>query len=192
MAGMNRQQLAKKIAASRGTGGGNYFRDGSYLCVVTKMELSDGYKGEKFLGEFKILEVRPVDVPADMLRPGETLDRIKPNAVGSSVSKVCMLNQDMGPSNAKSMLCGVDGTPEAEVDETSNDFVQMTLDATERHQPLRGVLVRVETYRKRKVKNQNEIMVLEKWIHVEGQTAESIAKNREALDKPSGGDDIPF
>jgi hypothetical protein len=187
---LNRQALAKKIAGSRGSQGGNYFRDGSYLCVVLKMELSGGHKGEKFLGEYKILEASPVDVAPDLLRPRETFDMIKPNAVGSIVSKVCMLSQEMGPSNAKSMLCGIDGTPEGEVGEGSEEFIQMTLDATERHQPLRGVLVRVETYRKRKQKKQDEIMILEKWIHVEGQTAESIAKNRAALDAPAS--DIPF
>jgi hypothetical protein len=78
---INREEIARKIAGAKGTQGGNYFRDGNYLCVVLGLELAGGHKGARLVGEFRVLEAVPVDIAHDMARKNEDISKVKPNAV---------------------------------------------------------------------------------------------------------------
>lgn len=137
-----------KIAMAKANGGGNRIVDGSYTHAVKSLICEKKHKSIFFIAELIVVTAAPVDVPAEMWKPHEKEPgfTFKPNAVGSEVSLLCDMSTDVGPSNAKSFLLQIDGTPEEQVDPVK--FATMIKAVTSKAQPFRGALIKCTTFRK--------------------------------------------
>jgi hypothetical protein len=174
---MSFDDIAKRISEAKTFEGGQYFTPGGYECVLTKMQVKDGYKGITFIAEHKILKswvTEKDDKGAD----------IQPSPAGSERSLVVSLSnpktRDVAEGNVKAYILALLGFNADQV--TPADFAKVFAELCGKEgfaaQPMRGKLVNTTAYT-HQTKAGDDIVV-NRWKHVP-QTAESIAEMRKAL-----------
>lgn len=181
--------IAQRVAAAKGTGGGNHINPGSGELVV--LDLKEGNKpefreGATFLAEMKVLSNEPYQAVDLQGKP-------KPagNAVGSIVSFVQQF--DKFPDTAfdatqNFVLALCDETKEslaaaaaAEKKTPEGKLAELFDALVDRQKRLgRGMRIRFSTY-ERSTKAKDKILTLIKWEPVK-QTQEEIAAYRAKLD----------
>jgi hypothetical protein len=169
------KSLLSEIAKSKAANGGNYLRDGRYTLVLEHLSVETLFAGRTFIAELYVQEAANDPTAKD-----ERGVQIEANPVGSSVT---FLQQfDKHPMTAfkatKAFLLALADEKEEEVDEA--EFVAYLELAIGKDQPLRGALVKAESYRK-PTKDKSKMLVLPKWIAA-GNTPEQIAARRKLLD----------
>lgn len=171
---MNRSEILKKISEATVSGGGNNLRDGRGRIAVTKLALEDGFNGSRFTTEGII--VGSSKIPVTELLTGKALD-IEPNAVGTDVSIVQMLDKHMSAfGNVKGFIMELYGF---QGDVSQEDFAD-TLEELTRSNSAHGMVIDFVTYRKVTREKKIEI-VLPKWQHVE-QSDDDIGRMKKWLE----------
>jgi len=172
---MGIQDIAKKMAAAKAAGGGNYLRDGKGRLIVKSIAQDKLYKGDTFIAE---LQVERSDSYSDAI--GTDGKPVLANAPGSTVSFIQQFDQfaDTAFPNTKAFLLALVGEAEENVSEEA--FVKLYEKAVSKGNPFRGWYLDFETYRKPSRKT-GKILTLPKWTHVP-QQLEEIAARRAQLD----------
>ena len=170
---MGIRETAQKVAAAKGTTGGNYLHGGRGRALIRNVSYSDGYKGDKFVSEMVLIEANENGAgKADP--PGYSFAFLQ--IFNGSKEKV-----DTALNNTKSYLVAANGdTLEDFNADPENDMATLMEQACSKEQPLRGVLIDFES-REVTTKVGNKIVV-QKWRPVKGQKAEQIAENRAKLE----------
>lgn len=174
---MGLQEILKKIAEAKPTQGGNFIVDGDYTYLIERIGLSDGHAGNCFIAELRVLESKKTEADVD------------PNPAGSSVSFVQNLTKyENAPGNVKAFMNALYGLEEGQV--PAEQAQQILAHAIGEGNPCRGMKVRNSTYRKMNQgkanpANRGKMMTLNKFIHVPGQTVETIAQGKAQLDNTS-------
>lgn len=167
-----------KIAAATPTGGGNNIRDGLYLYYVERVTHHKGFKGERYVFEFRVVES---EASTELDENGKVTP---PNAVGTACSMVCLLDKhENAPGNAKAAILAITAPLGYTENMITEDFL---IECAGAGNPLRGVAVRNETRRainqgRSNPLNAGKPLTLPNWKAV-SQTAEDIAKQRAWLD----------
>lgn len=172
---MGIRDIAKKVASSKGTIGGNYLHGGRGRAVIKNCSYSGGYKGDKFVAEMTVISSEENGVG-------------KADPAGYSFSFLQMYtgNQekvDTALNNTKSYLVAANGdsledfNAQADAEEQMASLMEA---ACSKDQPLRGVLVDFES-RSVKTKAGKDIIV-QNWRAVKNQTPEQIEAARKQLD----------
>lgn len=166
---MGIRETAQRVAAAKGTTGGNYLHGGRGRAVIRSVSFSDGYKGDKFVAEMRVLE--SVDNGAGKADP-VGYDFAFLQIFSGTKEKV-----DTAFNNTKSYLVAANGdTLEDFNSDPENDMASLMEAACGKTQPLRGVLV---DYESREVDTKaGKRIVVQTWRPVKNQTPESIAENR--------------
>ena len=137
--------ILAKIANARATTGGNIIKDGKYLLTIEKISIESKFRGTMFIAEFYVKKSE------------KTLANIEPNAVGSTCSIVLNLDEPrgIGAGNAKAFVLNLLGYDEPkgpiespEVQKFLAEFQETLAKLIEPAQPVRGMLVNCETFRK--------------------------------------------
>jgi hypothetical protein len=172
--------LLTQISKANVSGGGNYFRDGRYLCMLKSMEVKQLFKtGLTFIADLIVLEAAPIT-------EGET-----PNAVGSTVSffqgyldSTNKMQKDMSSGHIKDFVLRLCDEPDfpAEDIKANEAFTENLDNALGKDNPLRGTRVRVETFRKR-TKDGSKVLTLPKFISVPDQDGDACRAAYDALVK---------
>lgn len=195
---MGIRDIAKKIAGSRASGGGNYVKDGRGTGIIKVLKHEDAYKGEIFVAEILVESSEATERAAD----GNGM--VPPNAVGSSFSFVQMFDEypETALGNTKSFIFALmgetdesiaaaaketaaamakAGKSQKDIDEWDGamEFVEAYKRLTGSENPARGMRIKWETYRKPS-KKTGKMLTIPKWETVE-QTAEMIAEARAKL-----------
>lgn len=170
------ETMLKKIAAAKATGGGRRYTDGKYLLEVLETKWKEGFKGESFIVKVNVKESEPNLEPdfledngkpaAAPLAPGFTFD------VVSNLTK-----NDMAAGNVKAYILALFGADE---NTTSDDEVIAAMkQVCAPGQPARGMLIRMETYRRRIQSGANvgKWFIGANWYNVP-QTPEEISARR--------------
>lgn len=173
-------QYLKEIADAPDTGSGNFIKDGKGRLVVLKAFIYKGFKGTRFIAEFKVLSSQKIPVestlaPQDFERqfkypppPGFPKLDIEPNATGTTCSFAVPLGDPKipsGPANVRAFVLALFGKNGNEV--SPSEFQSTLKDLVSSANPARGLLIDYETQRKAK-KNGREELVLPIWTHVKG------------------------
>lgn len=195
---MGVRDIAKKIAASRAAGGGNYLKDGKGICIVKALKQENLYKGETFIAELLVETSESIPglmengQPVTANSPGSTFAFIQqfeefPDvAFGNTKAFILTL---MGESDESLVAAAAEikasrqkaGTLAKGEDYTADDeFAAAYERLTGPQQPGRGMRISFETYR-RVTKKSGKSLVLPHWEHVP-QTVEQIAATRAKLD----------
>lgn len=168
-------KLMDKITSAQATRGGNWIRDGKYRFALERLEMHEGEDNTSFVIELRVKSSQKVR------------DDVEPNAVGSRCSSVYNLTKHKSaPGNTKAFmlaaLAGL-GIPE------SAFSAKWIKEATSDLQPLRGLLIDDETYRKaiKSGDNKGKEITLHNWITV-AQTPAQLAASRAELDSTA---DVP-
>lgn len=172
MGGISPELLAK-IAGAKASQGGNIIRDGKYDLVVTSLKVEPGEGGVFWKPEFIVRKCEAVQ------------DDVKPNAVGTTCHAICNFTTNKSAAgNAKALVLAILGFTEDQV--SNEEFSKALAEAVSDAQPLRGMLVRAETYRRKieKGKHSGEMGVYPKWIHIP-MTPDEITASRKMLDTES-------
>lgn len=165
---------ASQTATARASGGGNFLRDGSYKLAVEKAFVRGDEKGWTFIAELRVLEsgAPGYEPPMEGGKP------VVPNKVGSTVSFVQQSKFDSAPGNVKAFALGclvtLGYTEEMLTEAKLNDLVQQPAN------PMFGIVVGCETFRKPKKSKPSEILTLPKWKPIQ-QTKADIKAMREYL-----------
>lgn len=165
--------LLKAVANTKASAGGNFIRPGRYTLVLEKILLEPKYDGIKdsihFIAELRVLESTSYEDSAT-----------KANPVGSTVTFLQQLekNPQMAGKNTKAFMLALTGDEEADLD--PEEFVTSIKRAAGKDQPLRGAVIKAETYSKTAKKSGKEL-TLPKWTPLDN-TLESIAARRKELD----------
>lgn len=191
--------MAKKIAASRGSSGGNHLRDGRGVCIVKALKQESLYKGETFIAELMVESSESLAEARDASGAP-----IQANAPGSSFSFIQQFEEypETAFGNTKSFILTLMGETEESLavsaaatkaekikagelaagqDHTADDeFVAAYERLIGAAQPARGMRIRYETFRKL-AKKSGISLVLPRWETVP-QTVESIAATRAKMD----------
>ena len=188
---MTRKEILKKMAEADASAGGNFILDGRYRLAVTKFELTEGFKGNRVVFEFVVMNANKV--PVVRLKDGMPLD-ISPNPVGSAVSYVQLLDKHENAfNNFKALMLALFGEKDASKEELVAAAEELLDNGT-----AYGMVIDCVTFRKITQKNAVEI-VIPKWSYVP-QTGEDIKKTRAWIEsltlataKETGsGEEIPF
>jgi hypothetical protein len=176
---MNQQDdIHSAIGSATPSKGGNFVRDGEYLFAVEKAITHQNDDGIFFVAELRVLESKAV--PVTMLAEGETAPT--PNPVGSTASLAFNLTKfKSAKGNARAFLIGVLGGIGYAEEQVGG---QQSREACSPQQPLRGMLVRDQTFRKMTrgaPGNPPHPMTLHKWVPVP-QTLDQIKTIRARLD----------
>lgn len=173
-----------KIAAGKIGGGGSRIRDGIYKLVVEKVFVNNGFNGETFITEFRVLDSKSSGELDEKGNP------IIPNAVGSTCSVAIPLSDPKIPGDNISMtlLYGITAGIGYNPEDLTEEKVSLICSTKN---PLRGVMVGDETYRgvnqgKKTPANAGKPMTLHRWQSVP-QTEEQILANRVWLDEQVKG-----
>ncbi len=168
------QDILSKIANAKATKGGNRICDGDYEYLIESFGVNQGFEGTCFIAELRVTESK------------QTEPDIVPNPVGSTVSMVANVTKHASAlGNVKAFILAAIGADESQV---SAEAMQATLgQAIDPTQPLRGMKIRNRTFRKvnqgrNNPKNAGQVMTLNNFQHVPGQTGESIKAGRAYLD----------
>lgn len=174
------ESIFDTIANAKTSGGGNRIADGSYTFMVKNLLLEEKRGGVTFIAEFYVISAAPVPLVAGLLNDGEVAGLSIPNPVGSSGSYVVVMNNDSAPGNIKAFVEGLDGTPNMD----PAKFKATLKQATGGNQPMRGALVKGDTYRKtiKGGPNAGKPFTGWNWHTVHGQTAETIAQGKAKLE----------
>jgi len=165
---INIRDVAKSVAKSRSTAGGNKLKLGRGTVVVKSMRLHQGYKGLSFIAELQVIESFP------------TKTGVEPNLAGTTFSQVYTYNgtgdqkDEMARGNTKALLEKIVG---AELSEA--DFEELYVEALEK-QTLVGYLLKFESYEKTSTKNKVD-MILAAWETVsqtQGNSDKEIAERK--------------
>ncbi len=169
-----------KIQSAQATGGGNNIRDGRYKYLIEAFTYAKGFQGERVVAELRVIESAPaIDVTGPDGKP------VTPNAVQSSCSMVCLLDQhESAAGNAKAFLLAALaplGFDESDIteDKILNEYSHVS-------NPLRGIAIANETVRRFNKGRKNEAnkgkpLTLNSWKPIE-QTPEDILRQRAWLD----------
>lgn len=170
---IKREEALDKIVGSYETGGGNYFTDGDYRCQVLNLELKSGSESMSFIGEFLILDAKP------------QRDDVAPNRVGSTANSVSNLTKHKSAAgNVKAMMGALLQCLGYDVKALDNEQYKALLrSATSPEQPLRGLIVTNNTYRKtiKTGTNQGKEITLNGFKAI-AHTKEQLKAQRAALD----------
>lgn len=171
--------LLKQIAQAKAAAGGNYLRDGKYVLILDKLIIEDKWDGTRQSPHF-IAELFVLESQNDPTAKDDKGNPVLANATGTTATFLQQLekNPQTAFPQTKAFLLAVTGDKEEEVDE--EEFVEALQGAVGKDQPLRGAMIKAETYRKVS-KKSGKTLVLPKWVSVEN-TPELIAKNRKMLD----------
>lgn len=196
---MGVKDLAKKIATSRSSSGGNHLKDGRGVCIVKALKHESLYKGETFIAELQVESSESVPEARDASGA-----QIQANAPGSSFSFIQQFDEypDTAFGNTKSFILTLMGETEESLarsaaatkaelvkagklkageDYTADDeFAASYERLVGSAQPARGMRIRFETFRKLS-KKSGILLVLPRWETVP-QTVEQIAATRAAMD----------
>src|SRR5262245_19445174 len=131
------RQLAKKLWESKGSAGGNWFRDGKYKDLVSSLLLEQKQGGLCFIAEHYVVEATAV------------FDDVEPNKAGTTASYV--VNFDgagklSAADNVKSYLIGLCGPTIMQMNE--EQFASFMDLMVSKAQPARGMVAMHETFRK--------------------------------------------
>lgn len=168
----------KKIAEATPTEGGNIIRDGNYKLLIERVFVNNGYNGECFIAEFRVVESAPSGAVDDAGRA------IVPNAVNSTASQVCLFKQgDVAYNNAKKIILAATAGLGYKPEQITPDVMGKLCSEAN---PLRGVAVAAETYRgvnkgRNNPANAGKPLTLIKWKPIE-QTAEQLEAQKKFLD----------
>lgn len=173
---MGIRDLAKKIAESRSSGGGNHVRDGRGVCIVKALKHETLYKGETFIAE--LLVESSENLPDAKNADGS---QIQANAPGSSFSFLQQFEEypDTAFGNTKSFILTLMGEADVQAEEFAKSYERLV----GAQQPARGMRIRFETHRK--VSKKGVSLVLPSWETVP-QTVEQIAETRAKMDSTAG------
>jgi len=147
------QEMRDKLGKAKTTGGGNRYTDGKYLLEVEEMRLKEaGFKGTSVRTRFIVRESEPI-LPDDF-REDDGKVPLPPIKPGVSFDVVFNLTKnDMAYGNIKSEILALFGADEAT---TSEEEYLTTFDrCVSAGQPTRGMLIRMETFRRRIVNGDN-------------------------------------
>jgi hypothetical protein len=162
-----------KISAATPTDGGNIIRDGNYKMLIEKVIVNAGYNGEAFIAEMRVIEAQPNGAVDERGVP------VVPNAVGTTASVVCLFKQgDVAYNNAKKLILGVTGGlgyTEAQITPEAMGYL-----CSDKN-PLRGVMVGLETYRgvnkgRNNPANAGKPLTLNKWKPIAQAEADVLAQ----------------
>jgi hypothetical protein len=170
------------IGTAQASKGGTHIRDGKYTFAVEKIGIHTGGQNSEvfFIAELRVLESAKVFVDPAMLAEDE--GQPEPNAVGTTASVVCNLTKHASAKgNAKAFLVGVYGGLGYTEDQVTPQLTQIACGDA---QPLRGAIVKDETFRKaiRTGANAGKPITLHRWSP-QLQTAEEIKAVRAYLDQ---------
>lgn len=170
-----------RMSAAKPSEGGNIIKDGNYKFLIEKVIINNGYNGEAFVAEMRVMEAQANGATDEQGRP------VAPNAVGTTASVICLFKQgDIAFNNAKKVLIAATGglgyTEEQLTPET------MAYLCSEQN-PLRGVAVICETYRgvnkgRSNPANAGKPLTLCKWKPIE-QSEDDVKAQRTYLDATS-------
>lgn len=191
---MNMQDILSKVANAKATKGGNRIVDGEYEYLIESFGINQGHEGTCFIAELRVTSAKQAAVSGVNGEGDKRVapeNEITPNAVGSSVSFVANVTKHASANgNVKAFILSTLGVEESQV--TPEQFQATLAQAIDPKQPLRGRRVANRTYRKLNQgrgpggsAKRGEVMTLNNFIHVPGQTAESIAAGRQQLDTGS-------
>jgi hypothetical protein len=161
------QDIFTQIATASATRGGQYIKDGAYRYIIEKCWLENKQNGLCFGMEFAV---------KTSAKNHATID---PDPVGASVSNVQNFKHKSATGNVKAFVLAALGLEEHAVSDA--DFAATLQQIVSEAQPLRGMEVDNITYRQL-TRDKTKELVLCRFSHVPGQTAESVAANRAKLD----------
>lgn len=168
------QDVFSKIANASATKGGNNIKDGNYRLIVERMLVNTGHTGTCFIPELRVKTATATEKD------------VEPNAVGSTVSCVWNVTKHASaPGNVKAFVLAVLGLDEAST--PADQMKELMAKAVGPDQILRGIEIDANTIRRvnqgrDNPANRGTVMVLPTWQHVPGQSQDSVAKNRAALE----------
>lgn len=166
---LDRKELLRKIAEADVTAGGNNILDGRYRFAVKRFDLSEGFKGNRAVFEFVVMNSNKI--PVVSLKTGQQLD-VSPSPAGSEVSYVQLLDKHENAfGNVKGVVLELFGEKDASNEELIEAMTEMLDKGT-----AYGMVIDCTTTRKVTQKNSIEI-VIPKWSHVP-QTADDIKRTR--------------
>jgi hypothetical protein len=182
---MDMSQYIKKVAASQVTQGGTPVRDGTYKFALVNFLIDQKSSGVCCIIELLVKESRS---KAGLVDGNGTPRNVEANPVGSTCSLVYNLSKtdDAGraaPGNVKAFVCGIAGYDPATIPDEK--FAAFCEQMRSKAQPLRGMLVGDDTFARpiKKGPRMGQMFVGHNWVHVPGQTPESIRAEREAMEK---------
>jgi hypothetical protein len=159
--------MLKQLAKAKSSQGGAYLKPGKYTFALNEIKVENTpMGGETFIAELLVLESE------------NYLDAEKANAVGTTVNFLQQLEKR--PMVAFPATKAFIEALVAEESVGEDDFVESVKAAISKEQPLRGALVKAETYNKL-TKDKSKTLVLPKWSSV-NNTVDTIAARRKLMD----------
>lgn len=188
--------IAKKIAAAKGKGGGNFIKDGSGVLVVKALKFDHMYAGDTFVAEFLVESASPMVGELDENKtqracnsPGsdvtwlQQFDEFPETAFDSAKTFVLRLlgetaeSLEASAAETKKTKGGAEWTAD---DEFAALFVQICgTNKAPGPQPTRGMKVKFSTYRRETKAGKSIVLV--NWESVTQDEA-SVAASRAKLD----------
>lgn len=164
---------ASQTAGAQAAGGGSWIRDGVYKFMIEKCLVKETNEGWTFVAELRVLEAKSNG------EKDKTGAPVIPNAVGSSCSYVQQSKFKSAPGNLKAFALGALGALGYTEDKITE---QVLTDIAHPKNPLRGIVLGDETFRKpiQSGPNAGTLMTLHKW-RIVPQGKEDIKKAREYL-----------
>ena len=178
------QDVFDMIANARETQNGNRIRDGKYEWLVERCFMQEDRKRiPMYITELRVIASEPTE------------QGVAPNPVGETVGCVWKLDKDSAGGNIKAFLLALLGlnsatTPPEEFKRYS--AASVSGDGT----AFRGIRIAGSTVRRvnqgrDNPQNKGMVMVFPNFVHVPGQTEESIAQGRAYLDATSPAKPAP-
>ena len=169
------EDILDRIANARATENYNRIKKGRYEWIVERFYMEKKRNGMCLIPELRVVSSVKTDPNED------------PDPVGTTVSTAWNITTqpDSAPGNVKAFILAVAGLDQSAL--TPAQVKDLTNEAISAAQPFRGMRVNGETVTrinqgKKNPNNRGQEMVIPNFKHVPGQTAESVAKNRAALD----------
>lgn len=159
----------KKIVSAKATTKGVPLTDGEYLLEVQGIKFFEGFSGDTFVAELKVLEAKKTD------------EKIEPAPVGSVRSFVVVLDpKGMGAGNVKAFAMALLGCAEEEIDEDGLEAL------CSKDQPARFLKTRDSAFTRPQKVDKNKSFTHHRWEHVATSDEEitAIKARRAAEDKP--------
>jgi hypothetical protein len=169
-------EIANKCADANVTGGGTPIKPGIYKFALLNFLAEPKRNGRCVIIELLVKESR------------QKLQGVDPNMPGSTCSYVVNLDastpaaREMAPANVKAFVCALGDMDPKSVDKEK--FAKFFQQISDKSQPLRGMLIGDDTFT-RPIKNgerKGQDFTGHNWIHVAGQSNESVAAERKALE----------
>ena len=161
--------LIQNIGAANVSGGGNYFRDGRYLCMLKSMEIKQLLRtGLTFLANLIVLEANAVDTNVSPNPVGTTATFFQGNLDSNNVER-----REMSLGKIKGFVLQLCNEPNfAKTDAAASAVFNENLKiALGKDNPLRGTLVRVETFRT--TTKKGVLICVPQFVSVPGQDGDA-------------------